>query len=167
MEKLGIQPVLLIAQLVNFGIIVFLLNKLLYKPILSLLEKRRKEAIEAATVGERMKQEEEKAGKAREKMMETAKKDIQAMMEKARKDAKEEANSITENAQKQAQNYLQKKRIEAEDEIKTAEKAMYANSVDIAVLMAEKVLPDLLSEKDQKKILEKKLRTLEHMKLNV
>ena len=42
MEKLGIEPQLLLAQLVNFGIIIFVLSKFLYKPILDMLEKRKK-----------------------------------------------------------------------------------------------------------------------------
>ena len=41
MEQLGIEPKLLAAQLVNFSIILFVLTKLLYTPILSILEKRK------------------------------------------------------------------------------------------------------------------------------
>lgn len=43
MEQLGIDAKLLVAQMVNFLIIVFVLSKILYKPILTMLDKRRKE----------------------------------------------------------------------------------------------------------------------------
>ena len=43
MEKLGIEPVLLAAQIVNFLVILVVLQKLLYKPILGMLEKRKRE----------------------------------------------------------------------------------------------------------------------------
>lgn len=48
MEQLGIEPQLLLAQLVNFLIILFVLSKLLYKPILGMIEKRKKEIAEGS-----------------------------------------------------------------------------------------------------------------------
>ena len=52
MEKIlsdfGVQPILLLAQIVNFLILLILLKKFLYKPILQVLEKR-KETIDEAT----------------------------------------------------------------------------------------------------------------------
>jgi len=45
MEKLGINPVLIITQIINFLIVFFLLTKLLYKPILAMLEKRKQQVV--------------------------------------------------------------------------------------------------------------------------
>ncbi|MBI2593944.1 F0F1 ATP synthase subunit B, partial [Candidatus Daviesbacteria bacterium] len=45
MEKIlsdfGVQPVLLLAQIVNFLVLLWILNKLLYKPVLKVLEERK------------------------------------------------------------------------------------------------------------------------------
>ena len=41
-RNFGIQPVLLLAQIVNFLIILYLLQKFFYKPIVKLLEQRKK-----------------------------------------------------------------------------------------------------------------------------
>ncbi|KKP86344.1 MAG: ATP synthase subunit b, partial [candidate division CPR3 bacterium GW2011_GWE2_35_7] len=46
MEKLGIQPILIIAQIVNFVILLLLLKKFLFKPILKVLDERKKKAEE-------------------------------------------------------------------------------------------------------------------------
>lgn len=43
LTKLGIDWRLLIAQLLNFAVLMFLLHRFLYKPILAILEKRRKQ----------------------------------------------------------------------------------------------------------------------------
>ena len=42
MEQLGIEPLQLITQILNFAVLVFFLNKYLYKPILNTLETRKK-----------------------------------------------------------------------------------------------------------------------------
>jgi F-type H+-transporting ATPase subunit b len=60
MDKLGIDPKLLLAQLVNFTIIMLLLKKFLYKPILDMLEKRKKEIAEGVALTAKMREEEEK-----------------------------------------------------------------------------------------------------------
>ncbi|MBU2632677.1 F0F1 ATP synthase subunit B, partial [Patescibacteria group bacterium] len=39
-KQFGLDPVLLVAQIVNFLILLFILKKLLYKPVLELLKKR-------------------------------------------------------------------------------------------------------------------------------
>jgi len=41
LENFGVQPVLLLAQIVNFIILLFLLKKFAYKPIMKVLEERR------------------------------------------------------------------------------------------------------------------------------
>lgn len=53
MQKLGIDWRLLIAQLVNFLILFFLLKKFLYRPVLDLLEKRRVRIAEGLQDAER------------------------------------------------------------------------------------------------------------------
>src|SRR3989338_2422096 len=40
-SKLGIDWKILIAQLINFGILAYILNRFLYKPIIKLLDDRR------------------------------------------------------------------------------------------------------------------------------
>src|SRR5687767_4684205 len=42
-KEFGIEPVLLVAQVVNFLIILYILKRYLYKPILTVLEKRKEE----------------------------------------------------------------------------------------------------------------------------
>ena len=39
-KNFGVEPVLLVAQIINFLIILFILKKFLYKPVLDTLKKR-------------------------------------------------------------------------------------------------------------------------------
>jgi F-type H+-transporting ATPase subunit b len=48
MQALGLDIRLFLAQLVNFGLLVFLLNKFLYKPLIKMLDDRKRKIAEAA-----------------------------------------------------------------------------------------------------------------------
>jgi len=41
-NQFGINPLLLLAQVVNFAVLLFILKRFLYKPILKVLEERKK-----------------------------------------------------------------------------------------------------------------------------
>ena len=67
LKNLGFDPVMLAAQIVNFLIILYLLKRFLYKPILEMLKKREdsikeglKQAEEARITLEKTLQEEKK-----------------------------------------------------------------------------------------------------------
>src|SRR3989344_2654121 len=49
LKSFGIQPTLLLAQIVNFLIILFLLSKFFYKPIIRMLEDRKKRIDQSLT----------------------------------------------------------------------------------------------------------------------
>ena len=54
MEKLGIEPILLLTQVINFTILVVVLTKFLYKPILKMLDERKKKIEEGLTLSREM-----------------------------------------------------------------------------------------------------------------
>jgi len=166
MEQLGIQPMLLLAQIVNFAIIVFALNKFLYKPIISFLEKRKKEIEEGLALTKKMKDEEEKLEAKKQKLLETTRKDAKELLEKAKKDAKAEAKEIIAEAHKQAEALIDKKRSEFEAEYAQKEKELKGQAVTLAGFMVEKLLSGVLSQDQQHKLINQKLKELEKIKLN-
>ncbi len=57
MGKLGINWVLLLAQLINFGLVAFLLARLLYRPVLNALQARTQRIQESIENAEQVKQQ--------------------------------------------------------------------------------------------------------------
>ncbi|MEK7065488.1 MAG: ATP synthase F0 subunit B, partial [Patescibacteria group bacterium] len=108
MEQLGIEPTLLVAQIVNFAIIVVVLSKLLYKPILAMLEKRKREIAQGLALTEKMRQEEEKFKERKEKMLLEARKEGHEIIEEARKQAKVVEKDILAAAQEEAGEVMEK-----------------------------------------------------------
>src|SRR3989338_4733594 len=76
MEKIlsdfGVQPVLLLAQIVNFLVLLFILQKLLYKPILKVLEDRKRKIEESIANAEKIQEELEETEAKRALVIENA-----------------------------------------------------------------------------------------------
>ena len=76
MEKIlsdfGVQPILLLAQVVNFLVLLFILKKLLYKPILKVLEERKRKIEEGLSNVEKIQKELEETEAKRAQVIERA-----------------------------------------------------------------------------------------------
>ncbi len=160
MEQLGIEPKLLFAQIVNFAIIIIVLTKLLYKPILGMLEKRRKEIEAGLLLTEKMKEEEAKLAQKQEKMLLEARKEVKEMIEEGKKQGKEAEKEIVAQAQVQAKDIIEKGKIEVERKRKDMEKGLRKEAVDMAAAMTKRLISSVLSQKDQHRLLSDQLKEL-------
>lgn len=105
MEALGLDIKLLIVQIINFGILVFVLSKFVYKPVIKLLDERKKkveEGIDNTTkIEERLlkleekekdilKKAQEKANSERDELNKLAKEEREQILSEARSAAEKE-----------------------------------------------------------------------------
>ncbi len=163
MEKLGIEPRLLLAQIINFAIIVVVLSKLLYKPILGMLAKRKREIEEGLRLTEKLRVEEEKLGEKKEKVLEKARAEGLTIVEEARKQAKDEAAEIVTAARREADAIVAKGKTDVISLRDVMEKDMQKASVELAVLMAKRLLSSVLTAQDQHRLLGKHMKELEKL----
>jgi len=161
MEQLGIQPSLLLAQIVNFSIIAFILTKVLYKPILSMLEKRKKEIAEGLALTETMREEEEKLKAKEAKVLEIARKDAREILEKAKKDAGVLERQLTGDAHKEVETIIEKGKLEVESLRESMMKEVRSQAVELAVAMTKRLTSGVVSPSDQHKLIAQGLKKLE------
>ncbi len=166
MDKLGIEPTLLIAQLVNFSIILFVLSKLLYKPIMAMLEKRKKTIAEGVALTESLKAEEEKLAQKREKVLAEARSDAREMIEEAKKQAKEEGYGIIEHARSEADDIIEKGKREVAFEREAMQKGVEREAIELAEVMASKLLAQTLKDDMQHEIIKKQLKQISKLKVS-
>lgn len=164
MEKLGIEPSLLVAQIVNFVIIVVFLNVLLYKPILKMLEKRKKKIEEGLDLTEKMRAEWEKMEMKKTKLMNEAKNETIKLIDEAKKQAKAEQQEILEETRKKAEEILEKAKKEIEEQKNMMEKQVRKDAVDIAVALAKRLLSQIMTNDLQHEVIKKHLKDLESVK---
>ncbi len=110
MESLGLDLKILVAQVVNFGILFFILKKLLYKPMIKALDARNKKISDSVKNSEKI---EERLKKIEEKESE--------LMATAREKAKAEKSAIIELGIKEKEKILSDAKASAE---KVADKAL-------------------------------------------
>lgn len=160
-QDFGVNPILLLAQIVNFLIVLFLLKKFLYKPVLKIISDREKEVQKGITdaqaaqakLDEATKKETEilqKASERADKLIEEAKAQAQGMKTQAEEDAKTSAERIVTEGRER----IVQESTEAEDRLTK-------NIGRIAISILEKSLVGIFGEKEQKTILKKAQLQLE------
>jgi len=103
LAALGINWTGLIFQLINFGILFWVLKRYAYPPILGLLERRRAQIAAGLKDAAEAKEELVKAEAEREKVMAAARAEATALVEAARTEAQREASRIATEAAAAAQ----------------------------------------------------------------
>jgi len=159
-KNFGLNPVLLGAQIVNFLIILFILKKFLYKPVLNTLQKRQ------STIKNGLKQAEEAREKLEKVVIEEKEilKQAQLQSRKIIEDAKEEAldvsRKINENAKTQTEKLLNDAREQIARETIGAEKKIALSTSKLAVAFLEKTVKELFSAKEQGEVIAHALKKI-------
>jgi F-type H+-transporting ATPase subunit b len=151
-DKLGIDLKLLIAQAVNFGILLFILTKLIYKPILNLLDKRKKMIEENVENTEKIEERLEKIEEEKEKIMAKASEDAMAAVEKAKKEADEEKQKILTNAKKEISSLAERYRSQLQEDKKQMIQEIKEEVATLIVNSSEKIMKKEFGKTDQKRL---------------
>ena len=160
MEQLGIEPQLLLAQIVNFLIIFFVLSKLLYKPIMGMIEKRKKEIAEGLALTEKMKVAQEQWKEKEEKLLSEARREARNIVETGEKEGEEARRDIIAAAHKEADVVVAKGKEDVVALRAKMEKDVRAAAVEMAVAMARRLTSSILTPADQHKLLAKQVKDL-------
>jgi F-type H+-transporting ATPase subunit b len=164
MDKLGIEPSLFIAQLVNFAIIMILLNWLMYKPILGMLEKRKKKIQEGLELTEKMQGEWEKMEGKKAKVMEEARINGLKLIDEAKKQAKSEEHVILEETRKKSDDMIAKAKMEIAELKVSMDRQVRHEAVSLAVEMTKRILGNVMSKELQHTIVKKQMKDLESVR---
>lgn len=140
MEALGINPVLLIAQLISFGVLFFVLNKFLYSKVRKALEDRR-EAVRKAINNEQV--TEKKIRELEEERIKLEKKnhaEVKALLATASKNAEDLKKEVLAQAEERGKKLVEEARKKIEEERVRAQDELREQAAVLASEMAVKVL---------------------------
>lgn len=163
LAKLGINWSLLLAQIVNFTILLGVLSFFVYKPLLNLLDSRReriRKAMEDAAKIENQRKEMEayRAGEMRRIDQECG-----AFLEKAKQQAEQMKDEVLESAKRESDHALERGRRQLEEERAKVFREVQHVVTSVILRMTEKILEREFSHEDQSRLLtslEKELPTL-------
>ncbi len=144
----------LIIQLLNFLILLAILYRLLYKPLLAKLEERSaaiKTSLEAAEAAREAaaKQQEENAERLR-----AAYAEAQSIRAAALKEAAEEQRKLVEAARREAQQLVESAKAQTDADIRRARDELRREVSEIAVAVAEKLVRKSLRDEEHRRIVD-------------
>lgn len=110
LESIGIEPKLILAQAINFALLLFVLYKFLYGPILKMLSERAKKIEQSLKDAEEMKKRLDSAKQESDEIIAAAKIEAKKVIEEARGVGEDIKATITKEAELKAKEIIENSR---------------------------------------------------------
>lgn len=159
-KNFGLNPVLLVAQIVNFLLVLFLLKKFLYKPVIDVLKKRQTTIKEGLEQAESARVKLEKVVIEEKNILRQAQLQSKSILEDAKKESEEIVRKMSENAKKQTEKMLKDAQEQIARDAAETEKRLAVSTSRLAVAFLEKTLANFFSSDEQKEVINQALKKI-------
>jgi F-type H+-transporting ATPase subunit b len=140
MAALGLDPLLLLWQALAFGLLVFLLYRFAYKPILNMLDQRAERIRESIAQAEQIKRDLAEAQRRGEEEMARARRDAQELLQNARTASERTIAAARDEAQHQREKMLEEARAQITNETERAKIELRREVGRLTILAATRVI---------------------------
>jgi F-type H+-transporting ATPase subunit b len=161
-DQLGIDPILLAAQIVNFLIILYILKRFAYKPILTLLKTRQNTIQKGLKDAEEAHKLLEKTSEREKEVLRKAHSEAKKMLDDARAQGVELLQKSEVSTKKEAERILKDAREQIAFETREAEKRLSAHVSELAMHFLQRSLEEVFDQNEQEVVMRsamKKLKT--------
>jgi F-type H+-transporting ATPase subunit b len=159
-ETFGWNPWLFLSQVISFLIVAFLLRRFAYKPILAVLEERRRKIEEGQLNAEKIKKELAEAEKRYQEILAKANADAQRMIDEARESAAHLSERKQQEAIAAAEQIIAKAREASAIEHERTMESLKRELGRLVVDTTAKVTGKVLTTEDQQRLQEETARQL-------
>ena len=155
-----VSPGLYIWSLVIFLLVLLILKKYAWKPLLDFLDQREKEISDSLAMAESAKADLEKVKEESEKILNEAKNQGKSIVSDSKQKAEDSANKILNDAQAKSDEFVldAKKKIDVEK--KKAIKEIKEEVVGLSLDLASQVLQRNVKDEDNKKFVDSSLKAM-------
>lgn len=140
LEAFGINWKLLLVQALNFGVLLLILWKFLYTPVLKLIDERRQKIAEGVQNAEEAEEKLARSETEGKEIVATASREAEKIVASAREHAEEKGSQLMRAAETRAEAVLADAEARAEESKRQALKQSEREIARAAMLAAEKVL---------------------------
>lgn len=158
LDQFGVKPMLLAAQVVNFLVLLILLKKFLYKPILKVLEERKKVISQSLQNAAEIEDRLNKIGADREKKLHEAANEAKAIID----DASKSANDIVSQAHAKATGDIERLKAKNMEAMQLEKDKLHqeirSELAGLIISGLETVTGKVISEKEQKEMIERAVK---------
>src|SRR3989338_3661781 len=160
MEALGLDFKIILFQAVNFLLLMIVLGKILYKPILGLLEDRKRSIVQAGKEAEKIKFELALIKEEQKRIINEAHLESRLIFEKESQKAKEHYQEMTKRTKDEVVEMLldgeRKLTVQKENFLENSRKEM----TSLIGLLVEKSLNDCLTDPEKERVVEESLKRI-------
>lgn len=160
LESLGIDWRLFLFQILNFLILLFILKKVLYKPILGHLESRQKKIKEGLEKAEKMEAEWEKIQQAARARITEIEKQALQIIEEARRAAASKEKEVLDLTQQKSAKIIEDAKKEIMREREKIAEELKAEMSELVVSATEKILKRGLKASDEKELIKEAIKSI-------
>jgi len=157
-EGLGISLPTLIAQIINFAILLGLLYLVAYKPIMRMLDERSRKVKESMEQTELIKQQAERAEEEVKKQIEAAGREGQEMIARAVRSGEEVRQKAQQEARQDVESIIARAGVEIQRERDEAIGELRKEFADLTILAAGKVIDRSLDREAHRQLIDKVLK---------
>ena len=163
MEALGINIPGLVAQIVNFLLLLFLISRFAYKPILNMLNQRSEQIKESLEAADRARQEVQQSEANIQAQLDAARREGQIIIEQASRSAEQLREEIQQVARQEAETIRQRAQADFDLERQKAIADLRRQFADLTVTAAERVINESLDRAKHQSLISE---VLEQSRLN-
>lgn len=145
----------LLFQIINFVVLLFILKRILYKPIREIIEKRRGLIAKTVEDAEKTKKEAQELKEKHEEEMKKVKELQGQMLEQTRDESLKDRNKLLHEAEQDAAKIIEKERALFDAEKRRVEAGLKNKTLEIASIFASNLLEDIADEEIHKAIVRK------------
>ncbi len=157
---LGVNWKLLIAQLVNFGIVLFVLWKWVFGPVARGLENRTKKIEQSLADATTITQEKEEFKTWKTKEMSAARGEAALIVTEAKKEAEEAKNKILTEARSEQEKIMEQAKVQLESEKDKALSEIKGEIATLVVAATQKILQEKLDPTKDKELIKQSLKNI-------
>ncbi len=160
LNNLGINGKLLLAQIINFFVLFYVLKRFAFSPILKVLEERRKKIERGLADAEAAEKKLQEIEKKEKKILLKARKEADQIIRKSEAQAIKNGEIIITESRKQAEKII----IDAKKELAEEKRKMLSDVkqevADLILLATEKAIGEKINENKDKEIIKKVVNNL-------
>lgn len=157
---MNIQLSQIIIQMINFGIVIFVLVKFVYKPVVNILKQRSEKIEQGQLEAQKALKQGESSDREAKKILSQAKQEAQKILDSAKSDADKQAANIISAAKTAAKKTAEAERQNQMAALETERQAVYKDLAVLVTATTKQVLQSGLTEADQHKLIQAQLKTL-------
>ncbi len=156
----------ILLQAINFGILLFVLTKFLYKPILKILEQRADKISAGLTAAQKNIDQQEQLEQTKKQVLKQAEIEASKILDAAKKDAQKTTAELIEKAREDAARLISKEEASFKARLDAQEKALIDRTASLVLKVSKAVLKDTLTSQAQAEILDAQVKALKKISVN-